>query len=43
MEKALQYEYEDIFKSMGTPAACAYATVTFGQYKNSLILQKYQH
>ena len=28
---------------MGTPVACAYATVTFGQYENSLILQKYRH
>jgi hypothetical protein len=29
--------------TMGTTAACAYATVTFGQYKNLLILQKYRH
>jgi hypothetical protein len=28
--------------AMGTPVACAYATVTFGQYENSLILQKYR-
>jgi hypothetical protein len=28
---------------MGTPAACAYARLTFGHYENSLILQKYQH
>jgi len=27
--------------TMGTPAARAYATVTFGHYENSLILQKY--
>jgi hypothetical protein len=29
--------------AMGTPAACAYATLTFGDYENSLILQKYKH
>jgi len=29
--------------AMGTPAACAYATLTFGDYENSLILQKYRH
>jgi hypothetical protein len=29
--------------AMGTPVACTYATVTFGQYENSLLLQKYQH
>jgi hypothetical protein len=28
--------------AMGTPVACAYATVTFGQYENSFILQKYR-
>jgi hypothetical protein len=27
--------------AMGTPAACAYAMLTFGHYENSLILQKY--
>jgi hypothetical protein len=27
--------------AMGTPAACAYATLTFGHYENTLILQKY--
>jgi len=29
--------------AMGTPAACAYATITFGHYENSFILQKYRH
>jgi len=29
--------------AMGTPAACAYATLTFGHYENTLILQKYRH
>jgi len=29
--------------AMGTPAACAYATLTFGHSENSLILQKYWH
>jgi len=27
--------------AMGTPVACAYATVTFGQYENTTILPKY--
>jgi hypothetical protein len=29
--------------AMGTPVACAYATVTFGQYENSTIPPKYHH
>jgi hypothetical protein len=29
--------------AMGTPAACAYAMITFGHYENSFILQKYRH
>jgi len=27
--------------AMGTPAACAYATIAYGQHENSVILQKY--
>jgi len=29
--------------AMGTPAACAYATVSYGQYENSVILPKYEN
>jgi len=28
--------------AMGTPAACAYATITFGQHENSVILPNYR-
>jgi hypothetical protein len=27
--------------AMGTPAACAYATITFGQFENSIILPRF--
>jgi hypothetical protein len=29
--------------AMGTPAACAYATISYGQHENSVILQKYSN
>jgi len=29
--------------AMGTPAACAYATISFGQHENSVILNKYKN
>jgi len=29
--------------AMGTPSACAYATLTFGHFKNSVILQNFKH
>jgi hypothetical protein len=29
--------------AMGTPSACAYATVTFGHFENSVILQNFKH
>jgi hypothetical protein len=27
--------------AMGTPAACSYATITYGQYKNTMILTEF--
>ncbi len=28
---------------MGTPSACSYATITFGHFENSIILENFKH
>jgi len=36
------YWIQEAGTAMGTPAACAYATITFGHYENTIILPEFQ-
>jgi hypothetical protein len=36
------YWWQKTGTAMGTPVACAYATITFGQFENSVILSDFR-